>query len=150
MESKLKRLSAWSLSPIIENTGFQADLRYCEWHVGIIIAVCVCVCVCVCPPLGNTSKQRLQCSIILFWIKLLLWTGFDWIHVANTFNTVLSRESLLISVDVHLSCVPSLVEKLFPPFSSSIHGAYIHRFGLYSRKYLSDFSHKCFHICVED
>ena len=39
MGSKLKRLSTWSIWPMVENSGFQADLRYCEWHVGFIIAI---------------------------------------------------------------------------------------------------------------
>jgi len=37
--SKLKRLSTWSIWPMVENSGFQVDLRYCEWHVGMIIAI---------------------------------------------------------------------------------------------------------------
>ena len=37
--SKLKRLSTWSIWPMVENSGFQADLLYWEWHVGIIIAI---------------------------------------------------------------------------------------------------------------
>ena len=36
---KLKRLSTTCIWSIVENSGFQAYLGYCEWHVEIIITI---------------------------------------------------------------------------------------------------------------
>jgi len=39
MGSKLKRLTTWSIWLMVENSGFQADLRNCEWNVRFLIAI---------------------------------------------------------------------------------------------------------------
>ena len=35
---KLKRLSAWSIRPSVENNGLKAYIRFCELHVGITVS----------------------------------------------------------------------------------------------------------------
>ena len=99
--SKLKRLSTWSIWPMVENSGFQADLRYREWYVGIIISIhltnflyqcnlithnmgknsvrslipCVCACVraCMCACIRTCVHEHIRLNKLITLCQFLIY-----------------------------------------------------------------------------